>query len=169
MLRFVIYPLLILTVVLLGTLVWSAFHPRSWWPQISAAISSVTGSSASKPLNPTAPPNPAKYAVKTGAEGPARRSVEGRARVASGEFGPVPIPARSSPLLHYNFPVSGDITAGTARSAILARFGPPHTVVTNAEHGLLRERFIYVDLANARKTHIFLENGHVIDVHTAAP
>jgi hypothetical protein len=159
------YPVLVLTLVLVAGIVWLVLRPPVWWSQISAVVSSVTGTgrSSNKKVAPSLPssdkPNPAgrKKPDQPGQPDPRTGVVE------TSPMAPSPTPME----IRYPFPTAQDIVAGTARLAILARFGPPGATVTGADVGQLRERFIYIDKATGRKTVIFLVNGAVTAVEGA--
>lgn len=150
------YPVLFLIVVLLVGVVWLISHPGSWWSQVSATVASVTGRSPhAKSEPPTSPEKPNPFGKKK--PGPPRQSGSKPELVESAAMEPSPAPAEK----HYPFPVAQDILTGTARLAILARFGPPGATVTGADVGQLRERFIYVEKPTGRKTVVFFLNGAV--------
>jgi len=61
-----------------------------------------------------------------------------------------------------------EIQSGTARSALVALFGPPQATVAGADLGQLQERLIYLDPPTKRRTLISLVNGSVTFAETLA-
>jgi hypothetical protein len=155
------YPIVALTVVLVGGIVWLIARPPSWWSQVSATFSSITArspnaKSAPRP-SPTEKPNPL---------GRKKASPAGQSDWKAEVVDSMPTASAPTPTDRYSFPVPQDILLGTVRSVILTRFGPPGATVTGADVGQLRERFIYIDKATGRKTVIFLINGAVTSVES---
>jgi len=152
--------LLFFSVMLLIGVVWFGVHPQSL-PQVSRALSSLgIGSSAKKPTplgdtsgKPTKLEEPIHFRP--------RRRIPEAPQVVS-----VDPPTPRAPEVHYRFPLADEIQSGTARTTVMARFGPPLATVTGADRGQLLERLIYADKANNRRTQIWLVNGKVTAAET---
>jgi hypothetical protein len=157
--RGIFVPLMVLAAALIAALGLLIFKPQSW-SQVTAAVAGVI-----------APAKPAATAAARTDSTPlearrkphARESAAGREGSEAAAAPLLAVPATPRP-----FPLPGDILPGTARSAVFARFGPPEAAVTGADLGKLRERLIYIDKANGRRTHIFLLNGNVTGTETLA-
>jgi hypothetical protein len=141
-------------------------RPPSWWSDLAATVSSVTGRSQNKPAAPSSSadkPNPSVRKKANKAEPPQRR--------ADAEEGtPVTPLVPTAPMQPhtYPFPLAQDVPVGTSRSAIFTKFGPPTALVTGAETGQVRERFIYIEQGKSKKTVMFLTNGAVTSSETTA-
>jgi hypothetical protein len=155
------YPIVALTVVLVGGIIWLISTPPAWWSQVSATLASVTGRS---PTAKSAPPSTSPE--KPNPLGRKKASHPGQSdwRVEILESNPsasAPAATERPP-----FPAAQDVQPGTARSVILKTFVPPGATVTGADVGQLRERFIYIDKTTGRKTVIFLTNGFVSSIES---
>jgi len=159
--RQLFYPVLVLVLVLLSATYWLVSRPPFWFSQFAASVSSSVGRS-----------HDAKSATSSDRDSPfATRKVTPQAPVQSRARIEIPEPAPETALptrteVIYPIPVANEIVAGTARSAIVAKFGPPAALVTGADGGQLRERYIYLENATRKKIVIFLVNGVVTAAET---
>ena len=154
--RQIFYPVLVLVLVLLSATYWLVSRPPFWWSQFSAAVANVGRSHDTKPATTPSDRSSPFATRKITREVP----VQSRARTEVPETVPeIPLPARTEVI--YPIPVAHEILLGTARSAIVAKFGPPSALVTGADAGQLRERYIYQENATRKKIVIFFVNGVV--------
>ncbi len=163
--RALIYLVLFLTVVLVVGVLWLGVHPQTWGTTVTAALNSMTMTGGKKPApggNPFL-----KEKEEADAKARVRAHTAGSAvrEVAEVETAAAPVIA---PAIRYRFPEAQEIPNGTARGALVARFGQPEATVTGADLGQLRERFLYVDPPTRRRTLIILINGNVTSAETFA-
>lgn len=160
--RGVIYLLLILAAVMVVGVIWLGIYPQSWLPQVSTALSSIS-SPKSAPASPYGKPKP--FDGKSHAYSRDGRPIPEGPRSAI-EPPSTPVSASTPETRHYRFPLAQEIQSGTARSALLAMFGPPQATVAGADLGQFQERLIYLDPPTKRRTLISLVNGSVTFAET---
>jgi hypothetical protein len=164
--RGVIYLLLILAAVIVVGVIWLGIHPQSWLPQVSSALSAIGPSPKSAPANPSGKPKP--FDEKSRAHSRDGRPIPEGPRSAIEPASTTPASAPAPEIRHYRFPLAQEIQSGTARSALVALFGPPQATVAGADLGQLQERLIYLDPPTKRRTLISLVNGSVTFAETLA-
>jgi len=164
--RQLFFPVLILIAMLVIGTVLMIMRPNSWWPQVAGTISAVIGRSAVGSSGPLPSPFSDGKAEKKN-KGVALSGGNGSVTVEvvnvppNGSTGAAQSAGASHP-----FPLASEIANGTAKSAILERFGPPQATVTGADRGQLRERLLYVEPATQKKTVIFLVNSNSVGAET---
>jgi len=132
------------------------------FPQNVAATFGITVPPAAEPKPPD-PPEEKKEPAKKKAFHPLPQNLPAAPEVAVAA--PVlPAPAVREPDPP-RFPLAQDIPKGMLKSAIVATFGPPETIISGAD-GQLRERLLYVEKNTGRKTFIFIANGRANNAET---
>jgi hypothetical protein len=147
----------LMLVLALGLLVALGFlvFRQGQFPTASQVFSGVAGRrGSSDPVSKPSEPKPEK----------SKPNHHGRGLTALAEL-PLPaIPGGSAAV--YRFPMAQEVVAGAAKSAVLANFGQPTAIVSGAEHGELRERFVYLDKAAGLRTSVFFVDGKVAGAAT---
>jgi hypothetical protein len=145
--------MLVLAAGLLVALSLLVFRQAQWLPSAAQVFSKVTGRPASS--DQVSGASPEKPAEKS------KPSHRGKGVTSSAGLRPAApsFPAGSAAV--YRFPMAQEVVAGAAKSAVLANFGQPAAIVSGAEHGQLRERFVYLDKTAGLRTSVFFVDGKV--------